>query len=282
MGIGYINGKYIPLAEPVIPIDERGHQFGDGVYEVIRVYKGKPFMLNEHIDRLFISAKAIKLRLEYDKGYFNDLIHQSIKVSGLLESKIYLQITRGIAPRNHLFPEAPVSVTLTVNEIIPISSVFLENGVKAIFHNDERWANCHIKSLNLLPNLLAKQTAQEEGCFEAILHQGDWITEGSISNIFIVKSGTVYTPPLSKKILAGITRFVVKQICEELSIDIIEQPFQKKDVLEADEVFMTSTTNEIVPIVEVEGIKIGPGKPGELTDTLYKQFQQRIHFTEKG
>lgn len=276
MGIGYINGKYIPLAEPVIPIDERGHQFGDGVYEVIRVYKGKPFRLNDHIDRLFISAEAIKLQLENDKSYFKSLIQQAIKVSGLLESKIYLQITRGIAPRNHLFPDVPVSVTLTVNEITPLDSVFRENGVKAMFHEDERWANCYIKSLNLLPNLLAKQIAYEEGCFEAIFHRDDWITEGSTSNIFIVKDGTVFTPPLSKKILAGITRKVVKQICERLSINVIEKPIRKKDVLEADEVFMTNTTNEVVPIVEVEGMKIGFGKPGEFTNKLYQQFQQEI------
>ncbi|WP_338471745.1 D-amino-acid transaminase [Niallia sp. XMNu-256] len=278
MGIGYINGKYIPLTEPVIPIEERGHQYGDGVYEVIRVYKGKPFMLSEHIDRLFISATAIKLQLECNKSYFNDLIKQAIKVSGLLESKIYLQITRGIAPRNHLFPDVPVSITMTVNEMIPLDPVFRESGVKAIFHEDERWANCHIKSLNLLPNILAKQAAQEMGCFEAILHRDGWITEGSSSNIFIVKNNELYTTPLSNKILAGITRRAVIQLCEKLSINVIQHPFRKKDLIEADEVFMTNTTNEVVPIVEVDGIyKIGFGTPGNMTKRLYQQFQQEIY-----
>ncbi|WP_428910941.1 D-amino-acid transaminase [Niallia sp. Krafla_26] len=276
MGLGFFNGKYIPLDEPVIPIEERGHQFGDGVYEMIRVYKGKPFKLNEHVERLFNSANAINLPLENDKSYFIDLILHTIKVSGLLECTVYLQITRGIATRNHIFPDVPVSISMTVKEITPLDPALYENGVNVIFHEDERWANCYIKSLNLLPNVLARQKANEKGCFEAILYRDEWVTEGSSSNVFIVKNGIVYTTPLSKRILEGVTRGVVIQICKKHDIHSIEKSFTKNQLLDADEVFITNTTGEIIPIVKVDNVKIGPGIPGKVTKRLHRLFIQEI------
>lgn len=276
MDIGYINGRYIELNELAVPIEERGHQFGDGIYEVIRVYNGMPFMLNEHLERLIKSGNAIKLKIEHSMDDFRTLIHDAIAKSGEKDCCVYLQITRGISARNHLFPDVAVSISLTVKQIVPLQESIRVNGAAAILHEDERWSNCYIKSLNLLPNVLARQTAYEQGCFEAILVRNGMITEGTSSNVFMVKQGKVYTAPLSKHILAGITRMAVKKICKQVSVDFIKQSFSKEELLQADEVFITNTTSEIVPIVTVEGQTIGAGRPGEVTTKLYHKLQQLV------
>jgi D-alanine transaminase len=276
MGIGYINGKFTNLDDLVLPIDERGHQFGDGVYEVIRVYNGTPFMLDEHLERLINSAKAIKLPITQTVEDFKKLILEAVDKSQLMDCNVYLQITRGIVTRNHLFPNVPVSITMTVRPAKVISQATREKGESAIFHEDERWANCYIKSLNLLPNILAKQTAFEAGCYEAILVRDGYVTEASSSNVFIIKEGKVYTTPLSKQILPGITRMAVKSATELLKIDFIERNFTPEELLEADEVFVTSTTSEVLPIVKVGDKWIGNGKPGEVTNRVYKQFLELI------
>ncbi|WP_338451149.1 D-amino-acid transaminase [Niallia oryzisoli] len=276
MDIGYINGRYIGLNELAVPIEERGHQFGDGIYEVIRVYNGKTFMLNEHLERLIKSGNAIKLQIEHSIDDFRKLIHDAIAKSGEKDCCVYLQITRGISARNHLFPNVPVSISLTVKQIVPLQKSIRVNGAAAILHEDERWSNCYIKSLNLLPNVLARQTAYEQGCFEAILVRNGMITEGTSSNVFMVKQGKLYTAPLSRHILAGITRMAVKKICKQVSVDFIKQSFSKEELLQADEVFITNTTSEIVPIVTVEGQTIGAGRPGEVTTKLYHKLQQFV------
>ncbi|MFD2444772.1 D-amino-acid transaminase [Bacillus sp. CGMCC 1.16607] len=272
MSIGYFNGKFIALDERVIPIDERGHQFGDGVYEVIRFYNGKPFMLEEHLDRLINSSKAIKLPITDSIDDFTKLINEAVEKSQLKDCNVYLQITRGIATRQHLFPNAPVSIAMTVRPAKPISEEIREKGETAIFHEDERWANCYIKSLNLLPNILAKQTAFEAGCFEAILVRDGFITEGTSSNVFIIKNGRIITTPLSKHILPGITRIAVKNILEALKFDFVEKHFTQDELLESDEVFITSTTSEVLPIVKVNDQPIGNGKPGEQTKQIYNEL----------
>jgi D-alanine transaminase len=276
MGIGYINGKFTNLDELVLPIDERGHQFGDGVYEVIRVYNGTPFMLDEHLDRLINSSKAIKLPITQTVEDFKNLILEAVDKSQLTDCNVYMQITRGIVTRNHLFPTVPVSITMTVRPAKLISQTTREKGETAIFHEDERWANCYIKSLNLLPNILAKQTAFEAGCYEAILVRDGYVTEASSSNVFIIKDGKVYTTPLSKHILPGITRMAVKHATKLLNIDFIDKKFTPEELLEADEVFVTSTTSEVLPIVKVDGKLIGTGKPGEVTNRIYQQFLELI------
>ncbi|UII57750.1 D-amino-acid transaminase [Cytobacillus spongiae] len=276
MSIGYINGKYISLDETVIPIDERGHQFGDGVYEVIRFYAGQPFMLDEHIERLINSSYAIKLPITDDLDSFRKLIMEAVQKAGISDCNVYIQITRGIATRNHLFPNVPVSITMTVRPAKTIDKDERAKGVFAITRDDERWANCYIKSLNLLPNILAKQEAEDQGCFEAILLKEGFVTEGTSSNVYVVKDGKVYTTPLSKQILPGITRMAVKQIAEKLEISFIEQHVSQEELMEADEVFVTSTTAEILPVVKINKCAVGNGIPGEITTTLYEEFCRTI------
>lgn len=272
MELGYYNGKFVDLDERVIPIDERGHQFGDGVYEVIRFYDGKPFMLTEHLERLITSSEAIKLPITESIRDFEELILSAVEKSQLTNCNVYLQITRGIAVRTHTFPDVPVSISMTVREAKPLSEEIREKGVKAITCEDERWANCFIKSLNLLPNVLAKQAAYDAGGYEAILVRNGSVTEGSSSNVFIVKEGTIYTAPLSKHILSGITRIAVKRLAEDLSIPFVEKSFSETELLQADEVFLTSTSVEILPVVQINDIKMGNGTPGQVTKRLYAQF----------
>ncbi|HZG72985.1 MAG TPA: D-amino-acid transaminase [Chondromyces sp.] len=273
MTIAYFNGEYISPDQPVIPIDERGHQFGDGIYEVIRVYNQKPFMLDEHIERLFTSADAIKLNIGKEKEEMKAIISELIQKSNLENLDIYLQITRGVAPRAHLFPDCPVSISMTAKPFREMPEGLREKGISIIFHEDERWSNCYIKSLNLLPNILAKQTASEQGCYEAVLVRDGYITEGTSSNVFIVKNGELWTTPLSNRILHGVTRLAVTSIAEKLAVPLIEKHFTAEDLLHADEAFITSTTSEILPITQAEGKIVGKGTPGEITKKLYKEFQ---------
>lgn len=275
MSIAYLNGIFIQPDEPALPIDERGHQFGDGIYEVMRIYNGKPFMLDEHLERLYRSASAIRLKLQHDREAFKQIVTELVQRSGLADLDVYVQVTRGIAARNHLFPDCPVSIAMTAKPFREIPAEARSEGASAMLHPDERWENCYIKSLNLLPNILAKQAAFEKGCLEAILVRNGRVTEGTSSNVYIVKQSTLYTTPLSNHILSGITRIAVKKLAEELGIPFEETYFTPEELLQADEVLITSTTLEIMPIVRFEGdCQIGNGQPGPVTKALYERFNQ--------
>lgn len=279
MTLAYFNGKIVDIDEPVIPIDERGHQFGDGVYEVIRFYGKKPFMLKEHIERLYTSAKAIKLNISKEPTEMESLMMELVEKSGLEDADLYMQATRGIAPRNHLFPKAPASISMTVKPARQMDEEVKQKGAKVLLLEDERWQNCYIKSLNLLPNILAKQEAYENGCTEAVLVRDGFITEGSSSNIFMVKDSQVYTAPLSNHILAGITRLAVKEVAHELNISFVEESFTTAAFYQADEAFLTSTSSEVLPITLADGKVIGSGKPGPITAKLSKRFTEKTKKT---
>lgn len=278
MSIGFINGEFVPIDQLVIPIEERGHQFGDGVYEVIRVYRGKPFMLAEHLERLKQSAEAIRIKPRYSYEQIGEFILQGIEKSGLAgqDAQVYLQITRGIAPRQHLFPDVPSSLTMTIRPATILPAPLREKGATAMCLPDERWANCYIKTLNLLPNVLAKQKAHEAGFYEAIFYKDGYVTEGSSSNVFMVKDGKIYTTPLTREILNGITRQVVLNLANALSIPLEEKHVTVEELKEADEVFITNTVAEILPVVQVDEVTIGTGKPGVITNKLYEEFKKLV------
>lgn len=273
MGTAYLNGKFLREDEPAIPIDERGHQFGDGVYEVIRIYNNRPFMLEEHLNRLYQSMEAIRLTLAPDRAELQRIINELIEKSGLTNLDLYIQVTRGIAPRNHLFPSCSASLSMTAKPFRSLPSDVKERGASVRLVPDERWENCYIKSLNLLPNILAKQTAYEHGCLEAVMIRNGLITEGSSSNVYMVKDSQIITTPLSKHILAGITRIAVQQLAKKLDIPFVERSFTPDELLQADEVFITSTTSEVAPVVRVDEHTIHQGTPGAITRSLQEQFQ---------
>ncbi|EFV77116.1 D-amino acid aminotransferase [Bacillus sp. 2_A_57_CT2] len=272
-----LNGDLIERSEAKVDIEDRGYQFGDGVYEVIRVYNGKMFTADEHLERLLESGRKIELDIPYSIGQLKQMLAEMIERNNLELGIVYMQFSRGTSPRNHAYPGADVAPVLTAytrETSRPVES--MRNGVKASLIEDIRWLRCDIKSLNLLGNIMAKQKAAQSGCFEAIQHRGDTVTEGSSSNIAIVKDGTLYTHPATNLILNGITRRKINEICRENGVALEESAFTKDDLLDADEVFMSSTSAEITPIIEIEGKPVGNGSPGPITNKLQNLFEEAI------
>lgn len=271
MSLGFHNGEFIALDQKIIPIDERGHQFGDGVYELIKVYKGAPFMMREHLVRLENSAKAIRLQLNYSIDQLEAIIADGLHRAGLAgqDAEVYIQSTRGIATRLHTFPNVEASTTMTFRPARVIPAELRERGVAITLAVDERWANCYIKSLNLLPNILAKQAAVDNGYYEAVFFRDGYITEGSSTNVYAVKDGTLYTPPATKRILHGITRHAVLRLARELNIPVVEEEFTPDFLSSGDEILISSTTIEVLPVTTIEGHPVGNGQPGPITRRLY-------------
>ncbi len=268
------NQDLITREQATIDIEDRGYQFGDGVYEVIRIYNGSFFELDAHLERLERSASEIKISLPFTQKEIKGKIEQLVAANRVHSGHVYMQVTRGVAPRNHPFPakSEPVLVAYTKEyEKEPSRAPG-----QAIFMEDIRWLRCDIKSLNLLGNVLAKQSATEQNVDEAIFHRGDLVTEGSSTNVFIVKNNILYTHPANNFILDGITRQVILSVASELGIQIKEEAFTKQELLESDEVFISSTTQEARPIVEVDGRQIGNGKEGEITSSLHAKFASRL------
>lgn len=248
------NNKIVDHEEVVINPEDRGYQFGDGVYEVIRAYNQVYFCLDEHIDRLYSSAHKIELTIPYSKEEIKGLAEQLLKEAHIHTGDLYLQITRGVSsPRNHTYPDKAVLPLLTgkVNEVVRDQNK-LDRGIATIMIEDIRWLRCDIKMISLLGNIMLKHEAHKKGAEEAILHRDGIITEGSSSNVSMVKDGVIYTHPDSHLILPGITKLVYKRCANELNIPFTEKPFTIEELTEADEVFCTSTTLEIMPVMQID------------------------------
>ncbi|MFF5994209.1 D-amino-acid transaminase [Lysinibacillus sp. KU-BSD001] len=277
MGYSLWNDRIVADNEVVVDKEDRGYQFGDGVYEVVKVYNGQLFTLEEHVERFYASAEKIKITIPYTKDKLYTLLHQLVEANEINTGHIYFQITRGACPRNHIFPGDDVVPVLTGNaKENPRPVANFENGVKTTFVEDIRWLRCDIKSLNLLGAVLAKQEAHEKGCYEAILHRGETVTEGSSSNIYGVKDGVLYTHPADNFILNGITRQVILKCADEIGLAVKEEAFTKEQLLAMDEVIVSSTTSEVTPVIDIDGTAIGGGKPGEWTRKLQAQFDTKI------
>lgn len=267
----YLNGEYLPLAEAKISVMDRGFLFGDGVYEVIPAYAGKLFRLENHLERLDNSLKSIRLANPHNREQWRALLTGLLQPG--LDQSIYLQITRGAAPkRDHAFPkDVPPTVFAMASTISPHTD---ENtGLKAISLEDSRWKLCDTKAITLLANVLLRQQAVEQGCAEALLFKEGHLTEGAASNVFAVIGGVLMTPPKSPAILPGITRDVILEIAETNSIPHCEKAISKDEIKSASEIWVTSSTREIIPIVELDGNVIGNGKPGPVWKTFFKLFQ---------
>ena len=198
--VAFINGRFLPWKDATVSIDDRGFQFGDGVYEVVRIYRGVPFELPAHLDRLTRSAKELRISQPYSRTEWAQWIQQGLSQAGYQDAKVYIQITRGAAPRDHAFPlEIQPTVVMTIRELRPLGLEVRQVGVVACTCEDLRWGRCDIKSLNLLGNVLAREEARKAGVFEAILVKDGLVTEGSLSNVMAVQSGTVVTAPRSRQ-----------------------------------------------------------------------------------
>lgn len=277
-GIGYVDGAFMPLETAKVSIEDRGFQFGDGVYEVIKAYNGIPFAEEAHLDRLERSANMLDLALPKNRRELEELIHDAIRRCGFQDALVYLQITRGCAPRVHAFPDnVKPTLVLTVRRARPIPKELHEYGTSAIVTPDERWLRCDIKSICLLPNVLAKEKASRAGAFEAILARDDGrITEGTTSNVFIVKSGRLCTAPEGNWILSGVTRAVVLKLARREGMTVVEDFFGPEILMSADEVFITNTSIEVMPVVAVDRQPIGDGQPGMVTRRLAKLFKAEV------
>ena len=273
------NDEFIHEDELKISKEDRGYQFGDGIYEVIRVYNGNLYTAKEHIDRFYVSAEKIKILVPYTKDVFHKMIYDLVEKNEINNGQVYVQITRGSYVRQHQFPSESTPVMVAYTKTVERPVELMTNGVRTKFIEDMRWLRCDIKSLNLLGNVLAKQEAYENGCYEAVLHRGEMITEGSSSNMYGIKDGILYTHPATNLILNGITRKTILGLCERLELTVQETPMTKDQALQMDEFFMSSTTAEIIPITEIDDIKIGNGARGVLTEKLQKAFESKLNLS---
>lgn len=269
----YLNGDFIPYDQAKLGIEDRGFLFADGVYEVISIYRQVPFKFEEHFIRLKNSVDSLDINFsDYDK--LKKDAEKLIAESGYTDAKLYIQISRGEAPRTHSYPDGMVpTVMMKVSELKGNPEKYYQKGVKAITLPDERWSRCHIKSVALLPNILAKKKAKTNGAYEAIQIRNGFVTDGTSSNVFIVKDEKIITPPPTNYLLNGITRRVVLGQAEKLGFTITEGNISLDQLLDADEVFLTGTTTEIMSVVNIDGKTIGSGQPGRFTEELYRDYQ---------
>ncbi len=276
-GIAYLNGHFLPLEEAKISIEDRGFQFGDGVYEVIRVYCGVPFRLHDHFLRFERNAQAISLPCPLSNTEWETLIREGIGKNHCGEGKVYIQMTRGVAPREHGFPGSVCpTLMITFQDMNGIDASLQWHGVRAITLPDLRWARCSVKSLNLLPNILAKQTANEAGAFEAILVKDGLVTEGTTSNVCLVKQGGIVTPSLGDQLLSGVTRAVVLELARKHGIAVEERAVREEELSQADELFLTGTTIEVLPVAQLNGVPVGVQTPGAVVQAIGKAFRHCV------
>ncbi len=272
----YLNDSFLTLNEARVPVLDRGFIFGDGVYEVIPVYNGNAFRLTHHLQRLQNSLEAIRLRNPYSMENWEKLIIQLIEKNAAEDLSVYLQLTRGVAPRDHGFPNAAIKATvfMMATPLKPIPESIRQSGIKAITLTDNRWLNCHIKAISLLPNILLRQQALDHGAQEAILLRDGEATEGAASNLFIVQQGCIITPAKGPLLLPGITRDLILELAHKESLCIKEQPVSEAQLLAAEEIWLTSSTKEILPVCSLNEKTVGEGTPGPCWKQMHHLFQQ--------
>ena len=278
----YLNGKFLPLEEAFIPVLDRGFIFGDGVYEVIPVYSRRAFRLHEHLQRLQTSLDGIRLDNPHTINEWVELIQTLIMHNPAEDQYLYLHLTRGVAKRDHAFPQPPVKPTVFMmsSPLSQPAAELLASGVSATTATDNRWLRCDIKAISLLPNVLLRQMAVDTGCAETILireanDSGDsFMTEGAASNIFVVKNGTLLAPPKNNLMLPGITYDVVLEIAKGNNIPYQVRKILKAEIFDADEILLTSSTKEVLPITRVDGKPVASGKPGAMFTRLHMLYQE--------
>ena len=275
--IGYLNGRFSPLEEIAISPDDRGFLFGDGIYEVVRSYHRIPAFWEDHYARLIRSAQEIQLSFHIQPQDFYLLLLTGLEQSGYAEGKIYIHITRGVAPREHGFPlNVQPTVFLSFREMGELSATLMKRGAKVITVPDIRWDRCDIKSLNLLPNVLAKQKAHEAKVFEAIFVRDGFVIEGATSNIFLVKDGQLRTPERNNFVLSGVTQQQAIQVAQAHGLEVHFDRIPVDDLYQAEEVFLVGTTIEVLPVVNVDGQTVHNGKPGPVTCALQQYFTELV------
>ena len=272
--LAYYNGRIAPIDEMTVPMNDRVCYFGDGVYEATMVSNHKIFALKEHLDRLYNSAGLVGIVIPYTKDELADILNNLVQKVDSPEQMLYWQVTRGTAPRNHIYPSKDVKANLWVT-IKPMKLKDPKKMLHVTDMEDTRFLHCNIKTLNLLVNCMAAQKAEEQGCDECVFHRGEIVTEGAHSNISILKDGVFITHPTDHYILPGITRMHMIQICKEQGIPVDETPFTMKELMEADEIFVSSATQLCRRVESLNGISIG-GKDPERAELIQDCYMEKF------
>lgn len=274
----YLNGSYTPLSLAKISVLDRGFIFGDGIYEVVPVYRGKPFRMRQHLDRLDRSLAKIRIRQPRTREQWEALVADLIARSSEPNCMVYIQVTRGVAKRDHAFPQPEVEPTVfaMVAPMALPTQAAREVGLRAISIPDERWLHCDIKSVSLLGNVLAKQAAVDAGVDEVVQFRGEHLTEGASCNIWVAAGGRLLAPPKDNLILEGIRYGLLEELSKESGIPFEMRVVTRQEVSAADEIMMSSATREVLPIVELDGKPVGNGKPGPVYQALRRAYDARI------
>jgi len=274
--IVYLNGQYLPIDEAKISVLDRGFTFGDGIYEVIPVYNGHIFRLKEHIERLNNSLDEVFIDKPHEMDQWEkilcELIEKNSEKDPSEDQSLYIQITRGISERDHAIDIATEQTVFAM--IRPLHKKDRSAGISAVIEEDIRWKYCHIKAITLLPSVVLRHKAKQSGATEALLIRDGYVTEGAASNVFIVKNGIVKTPIKDGSLLPGITRDLVVELLSESGVPCEEVVIKETELIQADEIWITSSTWEIVPVIELDGKPVGTGSPGEVWQQAFRIYQE--------
>ncbi len=276
----FLNGKFMPIEEARVPVLDRGFIFGDGVYELIPVYSRVPFRMDEHLARLERSLAAARIRNPYGRAEWRDIILQLVAKQSFEDQGVYFQVTRGVAKRDHAFPKDAVpTVFVMSNPLVNPPQELVERGAAAVSAIDDRWHHCDIKSISLIGNCLLRQVSADAGAVETILFRDGFLTEASASNVFVVKGGVILSPPKSNLILPGITYDVIAEIAHAGGLTLEYRNIAEAEVRGADEIWVTSSSKEVLAIVTLDGKPVAGGKPGPVfrrIHALYQEFKQKV------
>jgi D-alanine transaminase len=271
----FLNGKLLPVEDAKVSVLDRGFIFGDGVYELIPVYSRVPFRLEEHLARLERSLGEVKIRNPYSRAQWRSHIHGLVEAQPFEDQGIYFQVTRGAAKRDHAFPKnVEPTVFMMANPLVNPPQAQVERGGSAVSAPDNRWLRCDIKSISLIGNVLLRQLSAEVDAAETILFRGGQLTEASASNVFIVRQGVIYSPPKSNLILPGITYDVITELARADRLPIEFKSIAEDEVRSADEIWVTSSSKEVFPIVSLDGRQVGDGRPGPVFRRMYQLYQE--------
>ena len=271
----FLNGKLLPLEEAKIPVLDRGFIFGDGVYELVPVYSRVAFRLDEHLARLERSLGETRIRNPYSRAQWREAVYQLVDAQEFEDQGVYFQVTRGVARRDHAFPkDAEPTVFMMSNPLVTPPRELVQKGASAVSALDNRWLRCDIKSISLIGNCLLRQLSDEAGAVETILFREGKLTEASASNVFIVSGGRIVSPPKSHLILPGITYDVVLELARANALPLELREVSEAEVRAADEIWVTSSSKEVLPVVTLDGRTVGDGRPGPLFTRIYQLYQE--------
>jgi D-alanine transaminase len=278
--IVFLNGEFMPLDEARVPVLDRGFIFGDGVYEVVPVYSRHPFRLPEHLQRLQHSLDAIRLANPMREAEWTRLVNEIIARNAGEDQSVYFQVTRGVAKRDHAFPKGvSPTVFMMSSPLATPAQELIEGGVHCITATDFRWLKCDVKSISLLGNCLLRQAAVDAGAVEAILFRDGYLTEASASNVFIVRNGVLLAPPKNHLVLPGITYDVVLELAAANGIPFEVREIPEQEVRTADEIWVTSSTKEVLAVATLDERQVGGGRPGPVfckMHALYQDFKRSV------